>query len=602
MISFLHGGNRLMAQVLNKIKEFVVRHQDAIVVAAAFSLVYGSFHIFVQQKISATGERYAPVVVEGNYDEGYYALRAAEFFAGDRIVGDINLLEYPDTPAFLPMGNPLILGSLGGILGSIDRAFIVSDFVFPPIIFLFVYLIFRELCVRRDAAIAASAVFMVIPRFGLFPAPGTFSFLDGVQSLYFSRFDYPSITFLFFAGALYFILRTVQRSDVLSPYGAGVFTGSLFYTYMYDWTYVVGGLFLLIPILLLQRNFGAVKRVALCISVAAVISMPYWINTVSLSAIPTFPDLMERVGIEKGRSFRLEVVWPTYVRALGLTVLVWMIGALRRRKGLIAFLTAYLLPIIVLLNLQLITGFVPHPDHWHRTQFLILAATLTVIGLEFVRSYEFAFSRLPHALMRTVPIVLVGTSLVWGLYSQEVLAARQFKEFTLDPSHRAAYEWLKENTPRDSVVGVLSPRTNDEIILYTDNNIFVPNGLHTVAPTDEIWRRSMALARTLGLSGEEFRSYVGSSVLYLFVDAYRNAEFNSYMKSTVRKVPEDILNERVEEYFGLEKSDIFALPHSLDFVLVSSRDRGFGVDDTYIGSVGREVYRNDDVVIYAVNE
>ena len=585
-----------------KVKEFSARHAHALAVAACVALVYGSFHLFMLQEATRLGGKYRPAIVEGNFDEGYYALRAAEAFRGDFPVGDTNLYEFRNSPAFLPILNPLVIALLGWISGSLENAFMLSDFLFPPIIFMFVYLIARELISRRDASIAFGALFMIAPKFALLPSSAALPFFSSLRSLYFSRFEYPNVTFVFFAAALYFILRTLKRPDQNSMIAAGVSTGLLFYTYFYDWTYILCGLLLLVLFLVFAKEYDRAKRIGGVIALALLVSVFYWVNFLKLIALPAFADLAERIGLEHGRMFRLEIVWTSYVRGLLLVFILWSAGEIRRHKETLLFFAAFLLPIIVLLNVQVVTGFVPHPDHWHRTQFLILALSLFVIFFALLKSYEHAFSKLPESVCRMCAVVVIVGSLWYGINVNHSLSAQDGALFIKDQSHAYAYEWLRNNTRAGSVVGTLSSRTNDEIILYTDNYIFTPNGLQTVASTEEIWRRAMFMGKIFNLTRDEFEAMVKAQTLYFFVDQYRNASFNSYMKRMVREVPDSILKEKLNDYDSLPDFSAADVPYTLDYVVVDARSQLLGADNSYLSRYGQMVYRNAGIDVYRIIE
>src|SRR3989344_2761737 len=171
------------------------RHRVALLLSVVISLVYGSHHFFIYKILKERGLEYTPVTVAGNFDEGmYYALRVKRAFDGDIAVGEVSLKEY-NNPTFLPVLNPLIMASFGHIFGGLENGFIASDFILPPLIFLAIYFLAFEILGGKMSAILFASIFMFFPKFGLFPSSGAFPFSYSARELYFSRFEYPTVTF-----------------------------------------------------------------------------------------------------------------------------------------------------------------------------------------------------------------------------------------------------------------------------------------------------------------------------------------------------------------------------------------------------------------------
>ncbi len=554
---------------MNSLQTFVKNHRAALLLALAVGVMYVSFHIFAFLFISKQGGEYAPVLVEGGFDEGYYALRAAEAFDGDFLVGDINLFEYQNSPAFLPILNPLLMAALGRIALSMNAAFILSDLIFPALIVIFSYLIFFELTGRKKPALLFSALCAIAPKFALFPSSAALPFLSSPRELYFSRFDYPNITFVFFAAALYAILRALRRRERLTTLIAGCFTGILFYTYFFDWMYVFTALFLMAVIFLFRKRSAELKLLLKIFFIALLISIPYWINFFALIHLPSYGDLIERIGVETGRMFRLEIVWTSYLRAGIFAFLVSLLWKFQNRG---VYLISLLLPIFFLLNLQVLTGIVPQPDHWHRTQFLALDLAA---GLFLLFIFDRVRHTLPSVFLRYASVSVIISLCGYGFFSQYATARAVQTSFVVDRETRNAYRWLEENVPEKSVVAALSSRTNNEIVFRTRHFVFVPNGFHTVAPTEEVWLRAMSAASLIQLTPEEFRRFIEEQTIYLFVDQYRNREFNAYFKHIARKIPEDILDRKVNDYrknfYGVSPP----VSYRLDYILLGSYERSF---------------------------
>ena len=95
---------------MSKIRIWVRIHRIALVLSFLVALVYGSHHFFIPTFIDADEGVYYPITLGSEYSDEVksYGGRANEVYFGDFIVGDIHIFENKDTPAWLPILNPLI--------------------------------------------------------------------------------------------------------------------------------------------------------------------------------------------------------------------------------------------------------------------------------------------------------------------------------------------------------------------------------------------------------------------------------------------------------------------------------------------------------------
>jgi hypothetical protein len=569
----------------------VANHRVVLGVAVAISLIYGSQHLWLSYFNERAGWVYQPVAIKNHFDEGYYAIRASRSFAGDLLVGDPVIKEQTNTPAALAILNPNIIALLGKLSGSFKNGLIVSDFFLPPIIFLLVYLIAFELTGRRRPSLFFAVLFIVAPRFGVWPSPGALPFFSGAKELYFSRFDYPAVTFPFFALAMYLLARLMKKPSLGGGLLFGFATGVLLYTYFYDFVYMVlvGVLFFIGAAL--SREYRLCHALIASLPAAIFVSLFYWLNFFKLKSLPAFMDIIERIGIERGRRWRGAPVWFSYIRAIFFTVLSGWLFRFRDKNKFI-FLSALVLPIIFLLNIQVITGFVPQPDHWHRITFLGLALSVFVCSLEI---YDRYFHSKVKYLFRFGGTVVTVVFLVYAFLVQWAAAKADFTFYRVDPAYAAAYQWIIHHTRPDAVIGALSPLTNDELVMITGRFVYLPNGFLSLVSTDEIWLRLMEVGKMYNLDNESWRAYVAQNVLHFFADQYGSKEFNAYFGRFQRLIPEKILSRATTDYLTFK----FPKPSfDFDYALIGPREEAFGAT-ARVDWV--KVYDQFGVAIYSVN-
>ncbi|MFH1662273.1 MAG: hypothetical protein ABIA02_04210 [Candidatus Falkowbacteria bacterium] len=584
------------------------KHKIIIFASLFISFIYGCHHIFIPNFINSDELKYSPITTKSSYDEAKtYAPRAREVYSGDFIADDINIQEHKNSPAVLPILNPIITGSLARLLGNFELGLIASDFIFPALIFLIVFLIAYELSQSKEASVLFSTIFIFSPGFGLsFPPISIFTakrligdFLPFLHSdlLYFSRIEYPKITFIFYALAFYFLLRVLKYGKKKDIIFSGISSGILFYTYLYDWIYFFGGLLILLILLLIFKEYKILKKIILVITIGLVVSVFYWYNFIELHSMSHYSDIILRAGVEISHNLRI-LTWKTYLRAIALILILWMLFR-KTEKIKIIYLSSFLAPIIFVLNLQVITGFNPQPDHWHRTQFLVVSLTIFFIIFNLLKKYLKNTRIIKKIGLYYVLIILIGM-----LYSQYCFSKDNINRFTLPIYISESYEWLNENTEVNSVVGTPNIDTNFEISLYTDNKIFLPYGLNTLANENEIWERMMIIYKIFDISTDEFsgkeNGLSGNKILeYLFHNKYSSKEFNIYFSSVNEKtLPENMFNEKISEYDNFI-FDINKNPYKLDYLLVNEEKIGSQVNKEYIPYL-KKVFDNNRIKIFKI--
>ena len=549
----------VLTERTTRLVSVLARHRAAIAVAVVISLLYGMHH-FVMPRFMPEGLVYKPVTYESDPDAGgYYGPRANAFFSRNEIT----------TPSFLPIANPLIIGGLGKVLGSMERAYIVSDFLFPPLIFLAVYALACELLRRKTASLMLSSVFVVSPlAFLLSPSVPIFA---TATPLYFSSFEYPKITFLFYVGTLFFIFRAVSRGGRKNILLAGLFFGSLFYTYLYDWAYITVALFIMLAWFALRREWIPVKSCAGIFGIGALVSIPYWFNFLALRRLPHYDDIMFRIGgIEVGRQFRFSSVWKTYARHI-LLIVALAATSLKRAPPAVIFLASLLSAYFVVVNAQIVLGFSPQPDHWYRETFLPVMLSFGVLFMWLWNTY--LASHISVKIARAACFVFLILFFVQAFYGQYRLSRIQADFFGIEKKYADAYQWIAKHTTSDSVIGNIYKKTNHEIILYSPNRVFLPSGFNTTASNEELWERLYILARLWEFTPEQLRDFIQTNTLYLFQVYYQSTMFNSSFETLkLKAIPHDELESRIAKYIQMQKMTVRTAPHRLDYILAGPRE------------------------------
>lgn len=583
-------------------------HHLAIFLSLLVGLIYISHHFIIPNFLDAEGEIYYPITSASFPDEALlYAPRANAAMQGRWFSGDSALAEYREGPAVLPILNPILLGGLGAMFGSMKAGIIASDFIFPTLIFLAVYFLAYEFSQRKKWSLVFASLFLFIPKLGISIPPVTFlhlkefwkipfPFLNSQEPFYFSQFEEPKITFFFFTIALLFFVRAMRRDSMKSAALAGISFGLLFYTYLYDWAtaFAAMGLFFLWS--LYKKDFHAVKRTAIIAAIGLLCSAGYWYN---FWHILQYPDAIARAGGEFSHAIRFATVWKSYLRVL---VLVFLLVAFWQKKDrrLIWMLGAMLFAYVIAVNVQVVTGLNPQPDHWYRVQFLPIALAAWLIALRLYDLFFAPATEKVRMLGNAAAAFFLLYFFMGTFYASGVYSITHAKDYAVSWRTVESLEWLRAHTEKGSVVGAISGSKSAEILLHTENNVFVPFGFATLASDRELWERAMILARLYGFTPDEFEAYIRASAYYLFAEEYGDHSFDANFTHYDRKLPDAVAEEKTALYRAYAKKP--ELKYQLDYLYVDEQGNGAGKDPVLVTSSLKKEFDKDGIRIYSFSK
>lgn len=604
--------------------------KPVIIVALLISFIFGLPHL-VTPFFLGNFKNYHPLAVNQvpivTFEESYvYAAQAREVCDGHPLSADAHLAEYKNLPSLTPL--PLLFaGSLGCLIGSISAVFVISDFLFPPLIFLIVYLLLHSFTSNRGVSIFGAVLLLTADRLFLFLPPLTLNMakafwdilaINGTEtvSLEFARFPYPQFAFLILGLHLYFLLRALKEKNLLPTILSAIFLGLLFYTYFYYWTFILAGTAVLFFIFLLQKNLTGLKILLLNLIIAFLISIPYWLSFSQFQMLPVSQDILERMGFEPGRVKNLYRTTQYLVFAL------LFFKFIRNKDLRFWFLLAFLLGGIASLNIQILTGYTLQSWHWTLRAINPLIIIMITYFLFQVLNQRYVIQKVLSPLLT----ILIIFFLFRALTLQFVVAKNSYQGYTLPQPTLEAFNWLNQSTPRDAVILTPSFETNSLIPLYTHNNIFLPLGNVTVAPNREIIERLAVTYKIFGLGKNELAkalSYQGDglgdcrgdnclvkfefwekqAIIELFYMKYLQKSEGILNWSTFYQMPKDEQEEILAAYGELLKNPTF-LPVELrlDYLYYGPAEKKISQIDLGAYPWAKEVYRNSEVIIYQVRK
>ncbi len=606
----------------------------ALIVFCALSvgLLYVSPQLLIKNAVQESGQTFV-LSQFNNLDDGgdSYLQFAREVYDGHFPPSDLYFEK--KLPNIYPPIPPLLLSLFIAIAGGdISSGYLTGLFVFPAILFLLlfwlgwiifdrnkIWSLFLALCgILTPMALHASRAFF---------SPELFSnivlknFYPGIQTLlpliFWSRIDYPLLTNLVYlsaiAAVLIFWLRPTRKNALI----AGAISGLLFYTYFHLWSYwvTIGGLLFLAAIFLLRADKERLKNFWWLAGTVLVFGAPYLLNQIKLNALPGYPDYIGRLGLSLGHNLTLSA-WPHYLVYALLAFLVYRVFWKKfETKSYALFYWSVLAAAFIVWNVQLVIGFVPHPDHWPRAIDPIIFLMVFHLIYWWVNNLGQRYS----INKKIVPATLILLSVL--LVTKKVVNALSFikppervvANHTMPADWLSAWRWLDQNTGEAKVL-TDSYTTSSYLMAFSSARPYLAQGGLAPLTNFEIEERFLTANKLLGvpekvlegrLRGEgpkcDFecdRNYSQSNLSDARLHIYQL--FYQHRPGDLRnQIPEEKIGELLERFRKI-KPDWRAV--EADYVYHGPLERQFSPIDPADNGGLELAYQNSAVAIYRIKK
>lgn len=435
----------------------------------------------------------SPAVSAITFDETHaYAPPARRLFSTGEMRAEVDNYENRNLSAGIPFVPTAILGGMGWGFGSLERAFIAADLIFPALLFLLFYVV--EATVLQDVSLRLLVAWSAI----IFPFGLLNSIWMGddarIAPLELTRTPQPEISFVVLILAAALLGKAIkEESDWRWTLAAGVASGVVVYCY-YFYAVAWGATLGLLLILALIWNFPLTwTRAACALGLMLLISVPYAIVTVRGKEQGGQTYLLERMGAFTHR--------PDFVPlffGLGLTIALLVFGRnLCERHPTYFVLTLVIAGSLFGMNLQILSGYETQP--WHFWKRLALPIFFFVVASALAHSVEGSFVR-KIATVRKIAQVLLASLIL------ETAARLAYAGVLTAPYQRASNPdvamlvWVRSHLPVNQVIGTADPKLILLIPALTADYTYVPSGLRSLTSTENILSRYFEIACLLGLS------------------------------------------------------------------------------------------------------
>lgn len=427
-------------------------------------------------------------------DETHYAAPPMHLAVLHRFAAETDIYEHRSLHANIPFIPTGILAALALGSGSIERAFILSDAIFPALMLLLFYLLSEGLVENRVYRMFIAWCTLAIPF-----APQDFTWLaydSRMNPPIVTRTPQPEISLVFLLLSILLLARSLAApSRRLYAVVAGFSAGLLIYCYYFYFVGCAAALALLFVVALGWRNWPLARSVFAAGAGALIAAVPYLAVFFLARGEGGQAYILERMARHTRHLYAAPLAQGIILLAL---IFVYGRRAAFKNPAHTRYLVTAVLVAAGLLvaNIHVVTGLDVQNAHFLSrlaTPFLFFLA-----GVTLFHYLERGFLR------RKWPSLAFGaafTVLLASLAAHQCLVAS-----TVAPYQRASSPemqlvlWLRAHVPPENVVGALSPSLIDLIPALTADYSYVPAGNRSLTATSEIVDRYYELASAAELT------------------------------------------------------------------------------------------------------
>jgi len=347
--------------------------------------------------------------------------------------------------------------------------------------------------------------------------------------LAYSRLISPQVHSLFFFSFFLFFWMFLEKKKWIYGLASGIIFGLLFYTYPFAWMFVGSFFVFLALICVFRKKWLRIRNLVLISLIALLVASPFIFNLVQAMKDPVYPDVSLRYGWVK-----------SHLPQIGITFLVLLIVFLlffpRKGKKRYDFSLAVVLTPLILLNQQVITGYLLGPARYHHYYYkpFVLIFLLIIVFFQVRKVWKW----------------LVLVILLIGFYNAWLIQATSYALYEPlgieNQKYGAVFRWLNENGNKDEVV-LANSYISDLIPIYTSLNTAANLDAHYSLVSDkQLLQRMFLLYRLNGVGADNVKEtfYRDREIISKNIYAQKyHKQFGSY-----EAIPDQELDLFVKDY------------------------------------------------------
>lgn len=423
-----------------------------IAITSALPHLYGYFTYHSQ---------YTPFnLYEGNQyqrDELYaYTAQVQQILKGN-LVGDSYIWEGRNKPSpFLSEFASVTPIAILSFFLNTKLGLVVSDFIFPSILFLIIFSSLKKHYHYLLSLISASAVIftpffsMLIPYFskGGFLWTGT-----TIDPLFITRSPHPQISQIYLFSAVFMVTTALFSKKATKLIPVAIIAAVSLYSSIFVSSTIILGILFLTPTLLKRSTKN---EILLALLIFLIISLPWLFNFISNYQFLKESDFFTRASYSK------ELLFPRQLRYIGFAILFFLLSKKPISKTILAF--AFSAGIFMDFH-QLILGRSLDVDHWiTRVLAPLITLALFLTMTTAIKKYKY-FKIILSGILVCVILIGIFFQVKWIKQSIDMLKP--------DSSKVEIFEKIKKVSKKDDVIASSSLELNQFIPGSTGRYIYI---------------------------------------------------------------------------------------------------------------------------------
>lgn len=535
---------------------------------------------------------YSGIQMFGTDAENYYVARVHEVQDGHPLLGNVFLPD-KDKPYLIPGLGEIIIASIGWVV-SMDavKINVISKFIFPTILFLFVYFFTQKLFYSKSIAIISASFVLFGNNLtdGLRDIMGLFSFTTSQDSfLTYTRPINPQISTLFFFVSLYLLFKVTsenRRINLWEGIFLGILSGASLYVYIYSWSFLFVLFSFYFSYFLYKKNKENAKLFFSIIATNLVVTIPFWVNFFKAKAHQDYIDTSMRLGLVANH----DAVFGIWL-LLSLIVIIFL-WPKEYQKAKIFFLFI-ITSLWVVTNQQILTGMKMQIGHYH---WYITKPIIAIIISMFAIFLAKKLIRNKKAVT-LMTIFLISILFYNGILIQLRSYQGGYAEAVKNQRYSAVIFYLEDHY--DSSKNIWTNIELAELLsAYTKHNALNNRYAGNYLNSNEYFIKKLLLTYKL----QDIRPEEVGEIIKKEKNMISGNIFGLYYREKQEDVPEDflrLLENKYKSFYGLSYKEIF---EDLDIELVVKdvqKDKNFAYENVSV--LKKEQDFSGDFIIYRVN-
>ena len=561
------------------------------IIVLVMAVIIGVLSVLPQfLSIQNMGDKWQGIYPDVNDDEMYYLVRGQEIVDGHIFLTNPYLYEHKNgSPMQFWLPDFLLAKTVDFFGLSIPSGYKIFDFLFPFLIFILSYLIFKRITGSLYVSLVATIVLS-----------------GGLYLSLFNRTPSPQFIFIFWLLGIYFFLKFIDNYQNKYLLFTALSLVAMVYMYPYFWTMFIGVIVLYGLMRWFADSADDLKRVAYIILITVLLAVPYFVMQVNSMSLPFYNESLVRLGM-------LDTHFPSGIKVvfIGMCVSFVFLYLFWKKKikleKLPLFLFSGSIGAVLVMNHHVITGKnLEFSSHYEPISIYLFAFSLSYLWLYF---YKAIHSRINQQLFRNISLVIVAIILYVSvipvvqsqIHASEKEVARQ--------RYFAVIDWIQNNTDKDDVIYT----TNDlsKIIpAYTHANVFYAREANLFFISDEEVEERFIIQNYYKDINEDFirkneRSIWGTQ----YINAWGHNQSKIRLFSSVgledrfqiKRLPMAEVDRIKDKVRILQQKDFSDLikKYRVDYILVDVNENG--MLDMVNMSQYQEIWRGGDFIFYLHN-